>query len=123
MFVDSSTSHTTHLGSCDDVVEVILVHEVVPGMSPAHDQRHARLVVLAGALPEEVAVEGGRGVGDRVPVVVPDIVNKLTFITNGCLHNCLVSSPAAVRGLAVVPARGQVGGEELHVQEVVLDIR
>ena len=78
---------------------------------------------LVGAFNQEKALVGAFSVIVQ-PVVEPmERFTALVIITtDGCLYNCHVSSPAAVRGLAVVPARGQVGGEELHVKEVVLDI-
>ena len=75
---------------------------------------------LVGAFNQEKALVGAFSV---IVQPVDRFTALVAFITNGCLYNCHVPSPAAIRGLAVVPARGQVGGEELHVQEVVLDIR
>ena len=68
--MENHLSLRTHFGPGDDVIEVIHVHEVVTRVSPAHDQRHRGLVVLAGALAEQVAVEGSQRVRDGLPEVV-----------------------------------------------------
>ena len=36
----------TDLGPGHDVIEVVLVHEVVAGVTPSHHQRHRGLVIL-----------------------------------------------------------------------------
>ena len=63
----------------DHIIIVITIHEIVARMPAPHNKGNLWLIILSSALLEQVAVEGGRGVGDGVPVVVPgqNIVLKL----------------------------------------------
>ena len=67
-------------------------------MPAPHNKGNLWLIILSSTLLEQVAVEGGGGVGDGVPVVVPGqniVLQRLKIY---------VLLPAALSSLAMGPA-------------------
>ena len=55
----------------NNIIKVVSVDEVVSWMAASDDKRDFGLVITSSALLEQVAVQRGSGVVDRIPVVVP----------------------------------------------------